>query len=289
MTKPFAITLDIGSSLANHTGSWRTERPVYVHRLPPCNDACPAGEDVQGWLYDGEAGNYESAWRHLTRDNPLPAIMGRICYHPCQTACNRGELDESVGINSVERFLGDHAISQGWQFTVEAPPTGKKVLVVGSGPSGLSAAYHLALKGHAVTIREGAPSPGGMMRYGIPAYRLPRDVLDAEILRITNIGVTIECNSKVEDANAALEEGFDAVFLAIGAHLGKRAYIPAGDTAHILDAVSMLHMTAEGEWSSMAVEILPSMLHEPHADSARTKQSLSIDVIARKCQRTKSK
>ena len=104
MSKPFAITLDVGSSLANHTGSWRTERPVYVHRLPPCNDACPAGEDVQGWLYDGEAGNYESAWRHLTRDNPLPAIMGRICYHPCQTACNRDELDEAVGINSVERF-----------------------------------------------------------------------------------------------------------------------------------------------------------------------------------------
>lgn len=274
MTKPFAITLDIGSSLANHTGSWRTERPAYVHRLPPCNDACPAGEDVQGWLYDGEAGNYESAWRHLTRDNPLPAIMGRICYHPCQSACNRGELDEAVGINSVERFLGDHAIAQGWQFSVENPPTGKRVLVVGSGPSGLSAAYQLALKGHAVTIRESAPSPGGMMRYGIPAYRLPRDVLDAEILRLTNIGVNIECNSKVENADDALKEGFDAVFLAIGAHLGKRAYIPAGDSAHILDAVSMLHMTAEGEPPLLGRRVVVYGGGNTALDAARTARRL---------------
>ena len=109
MSKPFAITLNIGSSLANHTGSWRSERPVYVNRMPPCNNACPAGEDVQGWLYEGESGNYEQAWRNLVRDNPFPAIMGRICYHPCQTACNRADVDEAVGINSVERFLGDQA------------------------------------------------------------------------------------------------------------------------------------------------------------------------------------
>ncbi|HUW78707.1 MAG TPA: NAD(P)-binding protein [Candidatus Nanopelagicaceae bacterium] len=274
MGKPFAITLDIGSSLANHTGSWRTERPVYVHRLPPCNDACPAGEDIQGWLYDGEAGNYESAWRHLTRDNPLPAIMGRICYHPCQTACNRAELDETVGINSVERFLGDHAISKDWQFTVEAPPSGKKILVIGSGPSGLSAAYHLALKGHQVTIRESAADPGGMMRYGIPAYRLPREVLDAEISRITNMGVVIECNSKVEDASLALDEGFDAVFLAIGAHLGRRAFIPAGDTAHILDAVSMLHMTAEGEPPLLGRRVVVYGGGNTALDAARTARRL---------------
>ena len=114
--KPFAITLDVGSSLANKTGTWRTERPVYVHRLPPCNNACPAGEDVQGWLYKAEEGDYETAWRHLTVNNPLPAIMGRVCYHPCQTACNRAQVDETVGINSVERFLGDEALKQGWQF-----------------------------------------------------------------------------------------------------------------------------------------------------------------------------
>ena len=119
MDKPFAITLDVGSSLANKTGSWRTERPSYVHQLPPCNHACPAGEDIQGWLYHAEEGDYEAAWRVLIEDNPFPAIMGRVCYHPCESACNRVQLDEAVGINSIERFLGDEAIKQGW--TVEPP------------------------------------------------------------------------------------------------------------------------------------------------------------------------
>ena len=112
MDKPFAITLDVGSSLANKTGSWREERPQYVHRLPPCNHACPAGENIQQWLYHAESGDYEAAWRELVRDNPLPAVMGRVCYHPCESACNRGQLDEAVGIHGVERFLGDEAIRQ---------------------------------------------------------------------------------------------------------------------------------------------------------------------------------
>ena len=115
MNKPFAITLDVGSSLANKTGSWRTERPVYRDLLPPCNDACPAGENIQAWLYEAEEGGegYERAWRKLMEDNPFPAIMGRVCYHPCETACNRAQLDAAVGINSVERFLGDEAIAAG--------------------------------------------------------------------------------------------------------------------------------------------------------------------------------
>ena len=116
-------------------------------------------------------------------ENPFPAVMGRVCYHPCETVCNRAELDEAVGINSVERFLGDEAIAQGWQLDAPPPPSGKRVLVVGAGPSGLAAAYHLARSGHDVTIYDAGPKPGGMMRYGIPMYRLPRDVLDAEIQR----------------------------------------------------------------------------------------------------------
>ena len=114
MDKPFAITLAPGSSLANHTGSWRTNKPVYLDRLPPCNAGCPAGENIQGWLFHAESGDYEKAWRVLTTDNPFPAIMGRVCYHPCESACNRGQLDSVVGINSVERFLGDEAIKHGW-------------------------------------------------------------------------------------------------------------------------------------------------------------------------------
>ena len=134
--KPFAITLDPGSSLANKTGSWRTERPVYRNALPPCNDACPAGENIQGWLYDAEEGRYQDAWKRLVADNPFPAIMGRVCYHPCQTACNRAQLDQPVGINSVERFLGDAALEHGWSFEPPAPDTGKRVLIIGAGPPG---------------------------------------------------------------------------------------------------------------------------------------------------------
>jgi NADPH-dependent glutamate synthase beta subunit-like oxidoreductase len=253
MDKPFAITLDIGSSLANKTGSWRTERAVYVDRLPPCNHACPAGENIQQWLYNAEEGGegYERAWRQIMEDNPFPAIMGRVCYHPCETSCNRAQLDEAVGINSVERFLGDEAIKQGWTVEASAPPTGKRGLVVGAGPSGLSAAYHLTRLGHEVTIHEAGPMAGGMMRFGIPKYRLPRDVLDAEVRRILDMGVKLELNTKVTNIEASMREGgFDAAFLAVGAHISKRAYIPAGESAHILDALSVLR-GMEGEEKPM--------------------------------------
>ncbi|HTQ77148.1 MAG TPA: NAD(P)-binding protein [Burkholderiales bacterium] len=247
MRKPFAITLDPGSSLANHTGTWRTLRPEYVDRLPPCNHACPAGENIQGWLFHAESGDYEEAWRVLTDDNPMPAVMGRVCYHPCETSCNRAQLDTAVGINSVERFLGDEAIRRGWRFAVPESLSGKRVLVVGAGPSGLSAAYHLARLGHAVTIHEAGPVAGGMMRFGIPKYRLPRDVLECEIQRILKLGVVLRLNAKVSNILETLKQGrFDAAFLAVGAHIARRAYIPAGSAAKVLDALSVLR-SMEGE------------------------------------------
>ncbi len=247
MARPFAITLDAGSSLANKTGSWRSSRPVYIDRLPPCNHACPAGENVQNWLYHAESGDYESAWRALVVDNPLPAVMGRVCYQPCEAACNRTQVDEAVGINSVERFLGDEALRQGWSIARPQTESGKHVLVVGSGPSGLSAAYQLRRMGNAVTIVEAGPMAGGMMRFGIPKYRLPRDVLDGEVARILGMGVALELNRKVTDIRAAMREGgFDAAFLAVGAHIAKRAFIPAGEAARMLDAVSVLR-GMEGE------------------------------------------
>ena len=245
--KPFAITLDPGSSLANRTGSWRTERPVYLDKLPPCNNQCPAGEDIQGWLFHAESGNYEAAWRHLTRDNPFPAIMGRVCYHSCEGACNRGQLDSPVGINSVERFLGDEAIKRRWKLAEPTAETGKSVLIVGAGPSGMSAAYYLRRLGHKVTVCEAGPLMGGMMRFGIPKYRLPRDVLDAEMQRVVDMGVEVRLNTKVDNIQETMQAGkFDAAFLAVGAHIGKRTNIPAGAVSKIVDAVSVLR-SMEGE------------------------------------------
>jgi 2-oxoacid:acceptor oxidoreductase delta subunit (pyruvate/2-ketoisovalerate family) len=249
MKLPFAVSLDAASSRADLTGAWRTERAVYVDRLPPCGAACPAGEDIRSWLYAAESGGvgYEQAWREIMRVNPLPAVMGRVCYHPCETACNRGQLDEAVGINSVERFLGDEAIRRGWSIEAPAERSGKRVLVVGAGPAGLSAAYHLIREGHQVTVKEASAAAGGMMRYGIPRYRLPRAVLDAEVARILDLGVLLETGTEVADLDAVMAEGsYDAAFLAVGARLGRRTYLPAGSASHVLDAVSVLHDLEEG-------------------------------------------
>lgn len=290
MQKPFAITLDPGSSLANRTGSWRTERPVYVSRLPPCNAQCPAGEDIQGWMFRAEGGDYEAAWRRLTRDNPFPAIMGRVCYHTCESQCNRGRLDEPVGINSVERFLGDEAIRRGWRFEPPAAESGKHVLVVGAGPSGMAAAYHLRRLGHRVTVKEAGPVMGGMMRFGIPKYRLPRDVLEAEMQRVVDLGVQVELNTRVDRIDEAMRAGgFDAAFLAVGAHIAKRAYIPAKDSARILDAVQVLRSMDAGEQPLLGRRVAVYGGGNTAIDVARTAKRLGATEAVIVYRRTREK
>ena len=230
------------------SGPVRAQRPVYVDLLPPCNNACPAGENIQAWLAHARVGEDEAAWRQLTADNPFAAIHGRVCYHPCETSCNRAHLDSAVSIHAVERFLGDLALQRGWRFDRPPVRSGKRVLVVGAGPSGLSAAYHLARLGHEVEIRDAGPEPGGMMRYGIPAYRMPRDVLSGEVERIADLGVRMIGDHRVVDLEAERRDGgFDAVFVAVGAHLSKRVDIPARDAGPIVDAVSFLRSVASGE------------------------------------------
>ncbi len=226
----------------------RSRRPIYLDLLPPCNAGCPAGENIQEWLRLIKVGQHENAWRQLTRDNPFPAIHGRVCYHPCESVCNRGDLDSSVSIRAVERYLGDMAIDRGWRFDPPRRVSGRRVLIVGSGPSGLSAAYHLRRLGHAVEIHDSSEAPGGMMRYGIPEYRLPRDVLDAELSRLQDIGVVFHQSTPVKDLETTQREGaFDAVFVAVGAHLSKRVNIPSMDASKMVDAVSFLRGVASGE------------------------------------------
>jgi formate dehydrogenase (NADP+) beta subunit len=259
------------------SGPYRTRLPHYVELLPPCNHACPAGENIQAWLAFAQAGEHRRAWETLMADNPMPATHGRVCYHPCETACNRGELDAAVSIHAVERFLGDMATAEGWTIPT-APATGKRILVVGAGPSGLSAAYHLARLGHQVEIREAGPVPGGMLHFGIPAYRLPRADLLAEIARIEEMGVRIVLNCKVTDILAERDMGrFDAVFIAIGAHIGKHADIPARDAVRVLDAVTLLRETGTGDKPLLGRRVVVYGGGNTAMDAARSVRRLGAD------------
>jgi NADPH-dependent glutamate synthase beta subunit-like oxidoreductase len=259
-------------------GPVRTERPVYVDLLPPCNAACPAGENIQGWLAEVEDGNHERAFQVLTADNPFPAIHGRVCYHPCETSCNRASLDSAVSIHAVERFLGDLALEHRWLFDAPAVRTGKRVLVIGAGPSGLSAACHLARLGHDVEIRDAGEEPGGMMRYGIPAYRLPREVLAGEIERLAALGVRFTPNHTVTNLEAERQEGrFDAVFVAVGAHLSKRVDIPAMDAGPMVDAVSFLRGVASGERPEIGRRVAVYGGGNTAMDAARTARRLGAE------------
>lgn len=260
------------------TGAVRKTRPVYVDFLPTCNNACPAGENVQAWLSLAQSGDYFEAWKKLTEENPMPAVHGRVCYHPCESACNRGHVDSSVSIHAVERFLGDMAIDKGWHFEPPILATGKRVLILGAGPSGLTAAYHLARLGHSVTIFEAGPIAGGMMVFGIPPYRLPRKILQTEIRRIEDLGVKIELNHKVSDVLAEKATGdFDAVFIAIGAHIGKKTEIPAREAGKILDAVSFLKDVELGAEPKLGRRVAIYGGGNTAMDAARTAKRLGAE------------
>lgn len=275
-------TLDMtqppGRTPIQGTGPVVTRKPVYQNALPPCNHICPAGNDIQGAMALAREGRFEEAWRTFMNNNPLPATHGRICYHPCEEGCSRVQVDDGVSIHSIERFLGDMAMEQNWPMPSVATETGKKVLVVGAGPSGLTAAYHLRRQGHSVEIRDAAPIAGGMMQFGIPAYRLPREVLAAEIARIASMGITITLNHRVEDLLAEQQAGqFDAVYLAIGAHIGKQVDIPARDAGKVLDAVSFLRETWMGEKPVLGRRVAVYGGGNTAMDAARTVKRMGVE------------
>lgn len=274
LTSPPDLTRDRAA------GPVRVRRPVYLDLLPPCNNACPAGENIQAWLAKVVEGDDRGAWEILVQDNPMPAVHGRVCYHPCESSCNRGKLESSVSIHAVERYLGDLALAKGWPIPEPPRSSGKRVLVVGAGPAGLSCAYHLKRLGHPVVILEAGPMAGGMMHFGIPAYRLPRTILDAEIARIEAMGVEILLNQKVEDLDAEMKDGkYDAAFLAIGAGVGKKTDIPARDAGKILDAVSFLKDVEMGEAPRLGRRVAIYGGGNTAMDAARVARRLGVEPL----------
>ena len=237
--------------------------PTYIQSTPPCQGSCPSGEDIRGYLNivrgiekppvgaDGKPVMpwQEYAWRRLTEANPFPAVMGRVCPAPCETGCNRNEVEDHVGINSVEHFLGEYAIANKLQFKAPENKTGKKVAVLGGGPAGLSVAYQLALKGHSVTVFDDHEYLGGMMRYGIPGYRTPRDVLDAEIQRILDLGVEVRLKTKVgvDVTMDQINQEFNAVFLGLGAQGGRALPAEGADNvSNVVTATAFLKAFNDG-------------------------------------------
>lgn len=269
--KPADMTPVINLTRTSGAGPKRSQRPVYSNLLPPCNSACPAGENIQAWMAHVQAGQFRTAWETLIRDNPMPAVHGRVCYHPCESHCNREELDSAVSIHAIERFLGDKAIAGNWPMPVDAKPSGKRVLIIGAGPSGLSAAYHLTRLGHSVEIHDAGELPGGMLHFGIPAYRLPRNILMQEIARIEQLGVKIILNHKVDDLLAEKLAGkFDAVFVAIGAQLSRHIDIPERDAAKVLDAVALLKEVEDGNVPLLGRRVVVYGGGNTAMDAART-------------------
>ena len=236
--------------------------PTYIQSTPPCQGSCPAGEDIRGYLAivrgtekppvgaDGKPTMpwQEYAWRRLTEANPFPSVMGRVCPAPCESGCNRNEVEDHVGINSVEHFLGEYAIANKLKYTKPTHATGKKVAILGGGPAGLSCAYQLALKGHEVTVFDEHEFLGGMMRYGIPGFRTPRDVLDAEIQRILDLGVKTRMKTRVgtDITMEQIRKDFDAVFLGMGAQAGRALPIADSAAPNVVTATAFLKAFNDG-------------------------------------------
>jgi NADPH-dependent glutamate synthase beta subunit-like oxidoreductase/Pyruvate/2-oxoacid:ferredoxin oxidoreductase delta subunit len=236
--------------------SYTYKCPTYIQSTPPCQGSCPAGEDIRGYLAITRGTEkppagvtwQEYAWRRLTSANPFPSVMGRVCPAPCESGCNRNEVEDHVGINSVEHFLGEYAIANNLKYVNTSKPTGKKVAILGGGPGGLSCAYQLVLKGHDVTIFDDHELLGGMMRYGIPGFRTPREVLDAEINRIIELGVKtrMKCRVGKDITLEQIRKDFDAVFLGMGAQAGRALPIPDADAPNVVTATSFLDAFNQG-------------------------------------------
>ena len=278
---PLGLVLDLHKVVPYKTGSWRTLMPVNIMQTPPCTHSCPAGNDIRGFLRAlADNKDYEAAWHILTRTNPLPSTCGRVCPHPCEAGCNRRDFDDPLAINSAERAVGDFGLKNNLSHKKLVSERKEKIAVVGSGPAGLSCAFHLAKRGFHVKIFESAKEPGGMMRYGIPPYRLPNYILRKEIEKILDLGVELECNVKV-GVNLALDQlnrEYNAVFLGPGAQKGVAINLPGKSSDNVYTGVDFLKEVNSGKWMEIGKDVVVIGGGNTAMDCARVAKRLGANV-----------
>lgn len=281
------LPMTLGTTLVNKTGSWRYIRPLYVDKTPPCNHNCPAGEDIVGYLALAKEGKYRDAWELIKQENPFPGVCGRVCPHPCESECNRGELGGAIAIHALERFLADYAASQHLSAQVSKHHDamtprrcGAQVAVIGSGPAGLSCAYHLVRRGYPVTVFEALPVAGGMMRVGIPEYRLPRQVLDREIADIEALGVEIKTNMRVgsDIRFSDLLEKYQALFIAVGLQKSRKLNIPGEEARGVIHGLDFLKKVNLGQEVQVGPKVAVIGGGNTAIDAARTALRLGSEV-----------
>ncbi|MBI2407458.1 MAG: FAD-dependent oxidoreductase [Gemmatimonadetes bacterium] len=273
------VAMSTMSTLATRTGSWKYQRPVYHDRVAPCNARCPVGIDIEGYLNLLREGRVDEARDLLLQENPLPAVTGRVCHHPCENSCNRRALDGAVAIHAVERMMGDLA-HQRPAPVFKGTPRAERVAVVGSGPAGLACAYHLARFGYGVTVYEAAPEAGGMLRLGIPEYRLPRDVLDRDIARVTAHGVEIKCGVKVgtDVPWSELTSAYEAVCISTGAHTSRALDVPGENLPGVRPGLAFLRDVNSGLRPSLGERVVVVGGGNTAMDCARSAMRLGAKV-----------